>query len=121
MRLFSERGYRSTTVADIQHACGMSRSSGGLYRHFRSKREVLEAGIEREVQHVEALRIVSALGKGLGELRPEVEILGRFVLIELGAERELLRILLREADQFPDLLADARERLVRPVYDLATN
>lgn len=39
-RLFSERGYESTTIADIVAATGMSK--GAFYHHFKSKEEVYD-------------------------------------------------------------------------------
>ena len=41
MRLFAERGYRGTTVGDIEQAAGLSPRAGGLYKHFASKDEVV--------------------------------------------------------------------------------
>src|SRR5262245_23970473 len=49
MRLFAERGYSRTSVADIQKAAGMRPGSGALYKHFASKEALLEAGIDRFV------------------------------------------------------------------------
>jgi AcrR family transcriptional regulator len=45
--LFASRGYAATTTAEIQKACGMSPGSGALYRHFRSKSDVLRAALRR--------------------------------------------------------------------------
>ena len=44
MRLFAERGYRGTTVGDIEQAAGLAPRAGGLYKHFASKDEVLRPG-----------------------------------------------------------------------------
>lgn len=38
-RLFAERGFRGTSVGDIGAACGVS--GPALYKHFRSKQEIL--------------------------------------------------------------------------------
>lgn len=46
LNLFSTRGYRGTRVQDIEEAAGLSPGAGGFYRHFRSKREVLETALE---------------------------------------------------------------------------
>ena len=43
LRLFADRGYAATSVAEIEAAAGLSPGAGGLYRHFRSKEEVLAA------------------------------------------------------------------------------
>jgi AcrR family transcriptional regulator len=116
MRLFAEQGFAETSVGEVQAACGLSSSSGALYKHFASKEELLEAGIERELVHLEGVRRARRLLPDVGDFRAELEILGRFLLLELGAERDLLRILLKDADRFPKVLAQARERLIDPVY-----
>ena len=52
IRLFARQGYAETSVADIQRACGLRPGSGALYRHFSSKRELLEAAIRRYVDRL---------------------------------------------------------------------
>ena len=47
MRLFAQRGYRGTSIADLEDAAGLSPGSGSLYTHFRSKEEVLAAAVEQ--------------------------------------------------------------------------
>ena len=54
LRLFAERGYRGTTIADIEEAAGLSPGSGGLYAHFHSKHELLAAAIGRSIALTEA-------------------------------------------------------------------
>jgi AcrR family transcriptional regulator len=44
MKLFEERGYNDTTVADIAEAAGLTKRT--FFRHFADKREVLFAGSE---------------------------------------------------------------------------
>jgi AcrR family transcriptional regulator len=44
LRLFPEQGYDNTTVAEIAHSAGLTRST--FFRHFPDKREVLAAGQE---------------------------------------------------------------------------
>jgi AcrR family transcriptional regulator len=47
IRLFARQGYAETSIADIQRDCGLSAGSGALYKHFSSKRELLEAATRR--------------------------------------------------------------------------
>src|SRR3954451_11000958 len=49
LRLFAERGYSATSVAEIEAATGLSPGAGGLYRHFRSKEEVLASAIREHI------------------------------------------------------------------------
>ena len=48
-RLFSE-GYEQTSIQDILDALKLSK--GGLYHHFKSKEEILEAVIQKRAQYV---------------------------------------------------------------------
>ena len=47
MDLFGRQGYHATTVAQIEAAAGLSAGAGGLYRHFKSKRALLEEAVRR--------------------------------------------------------------------------
>ena len=116
MRLFAEQGFTDTSVSEVQAACGLSAGSGALYKHFASKESLLEAGIERELEHLEGVRMTRRLLPDVGDFRTELEILGRFILIELAAERDFLRVLLKEGSRFPRILKRAQDRLLRPLY-----
>ena len=56
MRLFGERGYDATSVAEIERSAGLTPGAGGLFHHFRTKEAVLVAGIERQLARLEAVR-----------------------------------------------------------------
>ena len=49
MRLFGEQGFHATRVAQIEAAAGLAPGAGGLYRHFPSKRALLDEGIRRQI------------------------------------------------------------------------
>jgi AcrR family transcriptional regulator len=116
MRLFGERGYAATTVADIESAAGLAGGGGGLYRHFRSKRALLEAGVRRQIRsNAELLeRMAGTIDPGAGR-REQVAALGRAGIARLEQERDLNRLVLRDLRHFPDLLETAAEQDVRPV------
>jgi AcrR family transcriptional regulator len=109
--LFAARGFRGTTVGDIEAAAGLSPRSGGLYKHFKSKEEVLEAVIERHVGEIEAMRPALEM-LPLGDLRAELTLVGRWALAELKAEQELMRIVQKDGDQFPELVAEVHDRII---------
>jgi AcrR family transcriptional regulator len=52
IKLFARQGYAETSIADIQRECGLAPGSGALYKHFSSKRELLEAAIRRYVERL---------------------------------------------------------------------
>jgi AcrR family transcriptional regulator len=116
MRLFGERGYAATTVADIESAAGLAGGGGGLYRHFPSKKALLEAGVRRQIRaNAELLeRMAAAVDPGAGRAE-QVAALGRAGIARLEQERDLNRLVLRDLRHFPELLATAAEQDIRPV------
>lgn len=116
MRLFSEHGFRGTSITAIETEAGLSPGAGGIYHHFKSKQELLEAGLRRHLARLDALRDIRRVVGDLGDLRIELTIIARYVLAELDNEIELLRILLAEARRQPDLFAEATDKLIATSY-----
>jgi AcrR family transcriptional regulator len=111
LELFNERGYAVTTVADIESAAGLAPRSGGLYKHFDSKEDLLRAALERHSQEFGELDSMVEL-MPLGDLRAELTLLMRWMLQQLSREEGLLRIVWREGYRFPDLVEALREQLI---------
>ena len=117
MRLFSEQGFKATTIVQIEAAAGLTPGAGGVYHHFANKEALLSAGVERHLQRLDALRDIRHLFTDLGDLRTELLITARYILAELDREAELLRILTTETRSRPQLLKDATDRLVGATLD----
>jgi AcrR family transcriptional regulator len=104
MRLFGEQGYQATSITQIEAAAGLAPGSGALYHHFKSKEALLEAGIDRQLDRRRAMHDIRTLFAGLGDLRIELTMLGRYVLTVLDEETQLLQISARTPpDQSPRL------------------
>ncbi|WP_375485785.1 TetR/AcrR family transcriptional regulator [uncultured Mycobacterium sp.] len=116
MRLFGEQGYNATSVAQIEAAAGLAPGSGALYHHFKSKEELLEAGIDRQLDRRRAMRDIRALFAGLGDLRSELTLLGRYVLTVLDEEAQLLQIASRIPPAQSARLNDAYAALFDSLY-----
>ncbi|GGV32616.1 putative transcriptional regulator, TetR family protein [Actinomadura cremea] len=120
LRLFADRGYAATSVAEIEAAAGLSPGAGGLYRHFRSKEEVLSSAIR---EHIERTRkqISDVLKQSTAYADRPLEIRLRMTcqagLAKMREEQDLIRVLFRDLDQFPNLVAEMREGIVNPLYD----
>lgn len=95
MRLFSDQGLDATSVSQIEAAAGLAPGSGALYRHFKSKDALLEAGIDRQLDRRRAMRDIRALFAGLGDLHAELTVLGRYLLNVVDEEIEMLQIAAR--------------------------
>jgi AcrR family transcriptional regulator len=121
MRLFAERGYRGTSVGEIERAAGLAPRSGALYQHFTSKEDVLEKAIERHLEAIDDLG--SALEMlPLGDLRAELTLLARWNLASLDRRAPLTRFVYREGDQLPaELREKLYDRLVeRPYFQIVS-
>ncbi|RKS72310.1 TetR family transcriptional regulator [Actinomadura pelletieri DSM 43383] len=120
LRLFAERGYAATSVAEIEAAAGLSPGAGGLYRHFRSKEEVLASAVR---EHIDLTRrqISDVLDQAPVHGDRSLEIRLRATceagLAKMRAEQDLIRVLFRDLDQFPHLVTEMREGIVNPLYE----
>jgi AcrR family transcriptional regulator len=112
MRLFSDKGFEATSVAQIEAAAGLAAGSGALYRHFKSKDALLTAGIDRQFDRRAAMGDIRALFAGLGDLHSELTVLGRYLLSVIDQESELLQIAARTPAGLSDRLDTAYAALV---------
>lgn len=116
MRLFGEQGYGSTSVAQIEAAAGLSPGSGSLYKHFRSKQELLAAGLDRLLRTGRPIpappqaRDPDAL---VALLRDVV----RIGLRRLEEDRDLNRLLFRGLGAFPELLQRFGDEEIRRLHE----
>ena len=120
MRLFAEKGFRATTVGDIEAAVGLQPRRGGLYKHFASKQALLEGAFERHLDAVEGARQTMD-DAPLADLHDLADALGRWLLVELDAERTITQVLEKEGDRLPDLRDRFRERVSDAGYQAASD
>jgi AcrR family transcriptional regulator len=114
-RLFARDGYATTSVADIQLACGLTAGSGALYKHFRSKRALLDEIVGRHLATMTEGR--RALAESLpDEPRRALRWMVDQTWAALARDRDLLRVLLRDLDPFPDLVERLWQGVLADVY-----
>jgi AcrR family transcriptional regulator len=116
MRLFGEQGYQATSITQIEAAAGLAPGSGALYHHFKSKEALLEAGIDRQLDRRRAMHDIRTLFAGLGDLRIELTMLGRYVLTVLDEETQLLQIAARTPPDQSTRLNNAYAALIDSLY-----
>ncbi len=102
LKLFAAKGYAATSVADIQRASGLAPGSGALYKHFGSKRELLEAAVAHQIDSIVAAREQYDTGEPDGVARV-VRVAGRLIWDNLKQSEDLLKVMLREPDELGDL------------------
>jgi len=100
LTLFAAEGYRGTTVRKIEKAAGLSQGAGGMYRHFRSKDELLLAAVERYRADVRAF-IERAPALLHGDTRAQL-VLAATLVREFNERNDaLLRVLILEHQALP--------------------
>lgn len=104
MDLFVEHGVAGTTISEIERRVGLASGTGSLYRHFRSKEDVLEAAVEREVS-----RCLAAVERGRAKLPvlddPREQLVREYEQLLRDVQRfeRLFRLMLNEGDRIPGL------------------
>jgi AcrR family transcriptional regulator len=114
IRLFARQGYAETSIADIQRDCGLSAGSGALYKHFSSKRALLEAATRRFAVRLANDRKRFEVNPGDGT---EQVLRRAATLIWDGIEENspLLRVIFREP-AFPDLADELWSAITENAY-----
>jgi AcrR family transcriptional regulator len=102
LKLFAAKGYAATSVADIQRASGLAPGSGALYKHFGSKRELLEAAVAHRIDSIVAAREEYDAGKP-GGVEQAVRTAGRLIWDNLKESEDLLKVMLREPEELGEL------------------
>src|SRR6476469_10417670 len=94
LKLFAARGYAATSVADIQTAAGLAPGSGALYKHFASKRALLEAAVAHRSASIVAAREEYDAESPVSVERA-VRSAGHLIRDTLAASEDVLRVMLR--------------------------
>jgi AcrR family transcriptional regulator len=102
LRLFATRGYEATSIGEIEQAAGLVPRSGGLYKHFPSKRALIDAALVERFTMLDSIDERIEL-MPLGDLPAELTLLARLALEELESEQLLCRLVMKEGDRFPEL------------------
>ncbi|MBW0019475.1 MAG: TetR/AcrR family transcriptional regulator [Mycobacterium sp.] len=102
LRLFAAKGYAATSVADIQRQSGLAPGSGALYKHFASKRELLEAAVAYRIDSIVAAREEYDAGEP-DSVEQAVRTAGRLIWNNLKQSEDVLKVMLREPEELGEL------------------
>lgn len=121
MRLFGEKGYAATSVAQIEAAAGLSPGSGSLYKHFRSKEELLETGLDRLLSSTDRA-LPQPPGPSSDPPGPSdpLTALARAGLRRMEQDRDLNRLVFRGLGEFPRLLQRFGSGEIGRIHEAAT-
>ena len=115
LTLFARQGYSATSVADIQQACGLSPGSGALYKHFPSKKALLQEATRRQVAQMgatwheynrtRASDTKSALRQGAEQ-----------IWASFDNNAQLLRVMFREPEALDEMIDDLWSAVAATAY-----
>lgn len=121
MRLFGEKGYAATSVAQIEAAAGLSPGSGSLYKHFRSKEELLDAGLDRLLSTTSQAIPPPVDAPDEEALIEQLRAVTNAGLRRLEHDRDLNRLVFRGLGEFPALMQRFGEKEIARVHLATTN
>jgi AcrR family transcriptional regulator len=102
--MFLDKGYEGTAITDVERSVGLKAGTGGFYRHFRSKEELLDAAVARQVT-----RCMEDVARERGLLclpddpHEQMAVAARQVLRDLRRFDSLFRLMVAERDRVPEL------------------
>jgi AcrR family transcriptional regulator len=103
LRLFRERGYAGTTIAQIERAAGLAPRTGGFYRHFSSKADLaVEIGRTSIIETRHDLGFDGVLP--LGDTRAELVLIARGYLRAAMRQAPLAKFI-AEVQELPQIQA----------------
>jgi AcrR family transcriptional regulator len=104
LALFAAQGFEGTDIVEIEEAVGLTPGSGGFYRHFKNKEDVLRAAVNAEIarvrEHYRALGSTAEPPEPASAVGHRVEVM----LEMLWQMRDLMAVVAHDNDRFPDLL-----------------
>lgn len=112
LELFAERGFKGTTIADIESGAGVVPRSGTFYHHFESKRAVLDAAVQLQLEKLGSVAADALALLPLGDLRSEMLLVGRTISLTFEANKPLVLILEKEGDQLGTFRQSVREQIL---------
>lgn len=104
LEFFAANGFEGTDIVDIEEAAGLRPGSGGFYRHFRNKEDVLRAVVEDEIERIGQHQYTLTHATTPTEPGHEVAERVERMLDMLWEMRHLMAVISHENARFPDLL-----------------
>lgn len=126
MRLFAARGFRATSVGDIEAAAGLQPRRGALYKHFPSKQALLEQAVRGELERAATgaaeigdAGIPAEAWADPAQRQLVVTAMGRWFLDAMDRLEDITRVVEHDGPRLPGLVVDVRAGMVDLSYRTA--
>ncbi len=119
MALIAERGFNGVSVGEIEAAVGLAPRRGALYKHFPSKRALVEAAMEERIAGVVDLSeavVWFASPEALADAAGSLRLIAHVVLDELDREKHINQIVEKDGARFPELRDRMLSDMVEPGF-----
>lgn len=121
IKVFSEKGFEGATTSEIAQEAGVA--EGTIFRHFGTKKGILQGILLRAVDNFRKPEIVVSLAGMIGKKGGEKDPQFRMHLIkdQLNSIRRylpMLKLLFYEAQFHPEVRETMFKKIARPVIDL---
>jgi AcrR family transcriptional regulator len=114
-RLFAERGYEGTSMADLAEQVGMRKAS--LFYHFASKDVLYAAVLDRLIGAVSSA--ISTAATAEGSFAERLDNLSEAITIVLGEQPFAARLIVREAMDWGPVIRDTLADSILGVLSVA--
>ncbi len=118
-RVFAEKGFEGTTIADVARKAGVA--SGTVYLYFDSKLQIFAA---LSAVLFEAIDDATVIPDPPTDLRPAVEVRVQSVFRAVGKHRDLLRLIFLNPDlrtELADHMSSTGEERLQPLEQILRN
>ena len=114
-RLFAERGYEGTSMADLAERVGLRKAS--LFHHFPSKDVLYATVLSQLIESVQ--RAVLAAAQSEGSFTERLDVLSDAITATLSAQPYVARLMVREVMDWGPLMRQGLGRTIQDVLAAA--
>jgi AcrR family transcriptional regulator len=97
-QIFAEKGYARATTRALADAAGVNEVT--LFRHFGTKQNLFAAVVDEYAASAVAATLAERL---TGDYRHDLRLMGEYLMQVLLERRDAVRLMLCEADHFPEV------------------
>lgn len=118
LRLFSERGYNSTTMSQLAKAAGVT--PGTIYLYYKNKEEIMEAVFADAIEPIVsfAIKALESFDGNATDAFSEIIYYWNKMIYQSEVCNLIIKLVYAEAHNFPNIAKKYIEHVIRPSREL---